>query len=603
MTSFADERPVARPHLRPRLRLGFGWTSAALAVGATILTLLMTASLASFVMRGGFGDPDDAMRLVEARAWLAGQSWFDLTAHRLDPPFGASMHWSRLVDLPLASMIRLLDIVVDQSTAERWTRVAVPTAWLFALYLGMARLATVLLGRGARGTAVLGTLFSGPALISFQPGRIGHHAPETVALIFAVGAALAGLDRVRARQAAFAGALVALALSMSLETLPLLAALCVGIAAAWVVRGPAVAPALVSLGVGLGAALPLVFLATVAPGNWRASVCDAYGAPHLGAGLIGAGGAIILSQAAWLRTWRTRLLGAGAVGLLVLLFIALAYPACLRSPFAGVDPLVRAFWLDRVVESKPLLVFMRTRPMTGLMIALPVVLGLVASLIAARRLGGTAAARFAIVAGLTATGLALGAWQVRAFASVTPLALCGGLYAVEALRSRLATRGLRLAATLAPALILPFTATAWAVILPDDTRAGTSTKAACLAPEALAPLAALPPGAAVAPVDLGSHLLVATPLDVFAAPYHRNDDGNRFMLEVFLAMPDRAAAMLARRHARNVITCGGETDSLATRAPDGLAARLQAGAVPAFLTHVPLHDTPYMVFEVHVPAR
>jgi hypothetical protein len=52
-----------------------------------------------------FPDPDDAMRLIQVRDWLAGQSWFDVTQYRLNPPAGGPMHWSRLVDLPIAAVI------------------------------------------------------------------------------------------------------------------------------------------------------------------------------------------------------------------------------------------------------------------------------------------------------------------------------------------------------------------------------------------------------------------------------------------------------------------------------------------------------------------
>jgi hypothetical protein len=50
---------------------------------------------------------DDAMRLVEVRDLIAGQGWFDLVEHRLDPP-GIAMHWSRLIDAPLAGLILVL---------------------------------------------------------------------------------------------------------------------------------------------------------------------------------------------------------------------------------------------------------------------------------------------------------------------------------------------------------------------------------------------------------------------------------------------------------------------------------------------------------------
>ena len=57
-----------------------------------------------------FPDPDDVMRLVQVRDWLGGQGWFDLTQHRVSPPQGVAMHWSRLVDLPIALPVVLLTL-------------------------------------------------------------------------------------------------------------------------------------------------------------------------------------------------------------------------------------------------------------------------------------------------------------------------------------------------------------------------------------------------------------------------------------------------------------------------------------------------------------
>ena len=56
-----------------------------------------------------FPDPDDTLRLVQVRDLLAGQSWFDVTQYRADAAGGGvPMHWSRLVDLPLAIVIGIL---------------------------------------------------------------------------------------------------------------------------------------------------------------------------------------------------------------------------------------------------------------------------------------------------------------------------------------------------------------------------------------------------------------------------------------------------------------------------------------------------------------
>ena len=63
---------------------------------------------------------DDAMRLVEIRDLIGGQGWFDLFQYRLDPP-GTSMHWSRVIDAPLAALILLLKPLMGMHDAEAAT--------------------------------------------------------------------------------------------------------------------------------------------------------------------------------------------------------------------------------------------------------------------------------------------------------------------------------------------------------------------------------------------------------------------------------------------------------------------------------------------------
>src|SRR5260370_17505466 len=85
--------------------------AAAIAANPKIMIALLWAvvacTLAVPVIKHGVFDAmstDDAMRLVEVRDLIAGQAWFDLAQHRLDPP-GVSMHWSPVVDSPLAALI------------------------------------------------------------------------------------------------------------------------------------------------------------------------------------------------------------------------------------------------------------------------------------------------------------------------------------------------------------------------------------------------------------------------------------------------------------------------------------------------------------------
>ena len=72
------------------------------------------------------GDPDDQMRLLQVRDWVAGQSWWDITQYRMNAPDGGDMHWSRLVDVPLALVIVAATPFLGQATAEQLAATAVP---------------------------------------------------------------------------------------------------------------------------------------------------------------------------------------------------------------------------------------------------------------------------------------------------------------------------------------------------------------------------------------------------------------------------------------------------------------------------------------------
>jgi hypothetical protein len=66
------------------------------------------------------------MRLQQVRDWLAGQSWFDVTQYRVDPPHGLPMHWSRLLDVPLAAVILLVRPFAGQPAGELAACIVVP---------------------------------------------------------------------------------------------------------------------------------------------------------------------------------------------------------------------------------------------------------------------------------------------------------------------------------------------------------------------------------------------------------------------------------------------------------------------------------------------
>jgi hypothetical protein len=80
--------------------------------------------------------------------------------------------------------------------------------------------------------------------------------------------------------------------------------------------------------------------------------------------------------------------------------------------------------------------------------------------------------------------------------------------------------------------------------------------------------------------------------DVFAAPYHRNNDGNTAMLKLMLAPLPTAQQILSDRRVDYVITCSAAPDpNIIKLAPEGLEARLGRGETPDFLELLDLDPT------------
>src|SRR5215213_57222 len=103
---------------------------------ATSALLLYTrwAQINAFVL----ADTDDNLRIMQVRGLIAGQGWYDLRQYRLNPPFGADIHWSRLVDLPIAGIKLALAPWVDGPAAEK---AAVALAPLLPMAAAMAAVA------------------------------------------------------------------------------------------------------------------------------------------------------------------------------------------------------------------------------------------------------------------------------------------------------------------------------------------------------------------------------------------------------------------------------------------------------------------------------
>src|SRR5215210_5741155 len=132
------------------------------------------------------GDTDDNMRMSQVRALLNGQAWFDLRQHRLNAPFGANIHWSRVVDLPLAGLILALRPLIGGAGAEKWAVAIAPLLPYLVALFAVALTVRRLVDRRAYVLAFAALFFAGSTNGMFMPERIDHHGWQLAMLALAV---------------------------------------------------------------------------------------------------------------------------------------------------------------------------------------------------------------------------------------------------------------------------------------------------------------------------------------------------------------------------------------------------------------------------------
>src|SRR5436190_21762117 len=179
----------------------------------------------------GLGDTDDNMRIMQVRAFLHGQGWYDLRQYRLNPPFGAHIHWSRLVDLPIAGLILALRPFLGGAAAERWAVAIAPMLPFLLLLFSLALTARRFLGPTAYILVFTALFFAGSNNGMFTPERIDHHGWQLALLAFGISS-IADKDRVRG--GIMLGLSSALSLAIGLEMIIYLALAGVAMVLFWV---------------------------------------------------------------------------------------------------------------------------------------------------------------------------------------------------------------------------------------------------------------------------------------------------------------------------------------------------------------------------------
>ncbi len=547
-------------------------------------------------------DTDDNMRISQVRALLHGQDWYDLRQHRLNPPFGADIHWSRLVDLPLAALILLFRPLLGGAEAERVAVAVAPLLPYLLLLFGVALTARRLIHPAAFVLAFIALFSAGSTNGMFMPTRIDHHGWQLALLSMAV----AGLaDPKRARGGATLGIATALSLSIGLELLIYLALAGAATVLFWIDdRGEKRRLAAYAVTLAGGTALGFVAFASYAN---RLAVCDALSPVWLSNALLG--GALLFGLA-WLSPtdWKRRLALAAGAAAIVALFHAMMWPHCL-SRLEGVSPEVQRLWLSNVREARP--IYRHGWQVATLLLALPLTGVIGWGLLAWTNRQNRELLRRTLAAAAPALAATLLlAWQTRTAPAAQMLSVVGAIaivWILAPLVKRMKLSIVRAVATVGVALIglgaiVPFAmqAVPGKKSTPRERAIGKANRL-CNSMAAFRPVALQPKGMVFTFVDFGPRVITITHHNSVIGPYHRNGQQIADVMNAFRGSEPQAHAIIAKYHSDYLLTCpnGSTTTIFMAAAPKGFYAQLQQGKVPAWLAPVKLPaDSPFRMWKV-----
>jgi len=565
-------------------RVGLAW--------AVISVLLLVVNWGAITTLR-FPDPDDTLRLVQVRDLLGGQSWFDPTQYRADAPGGGVlMHWSRLVDLPLAVVIFLLSPLLGSANAEVAALVIVPLFTLGCVMLLAARIAWRLMGEEETNFTALIVALSVPVLAQLAPLRIDHHGWQLVFILVALNGLMVRTPMLGGQ---VIGASLAVLLAISVEGLPISVVFFAVLALRWLrdrsqrgwMLGAIQALAIVSA---------VIFVGTRGIGD-LVTHCDAISPVHLGIFLWGAVSLTVLSALEPLPL-AGRLAGFAVTAAGAAAFVALGAPQCATGGgFAELDPLVHDFWYVHILEGMP--VWMQKLDV-ALQYAIVPFIGLYAVISLARQshdwlgqfwrdyaliLGGAILVALLVArAGAAACLIATPplAWQLNRWLRALrvmerPLPRLAGMVGV--------------ACALMPTLPVVI----GGLIVPtmsSSAQANTGVAAVnhlkwsdCKIDASSDILNALEPGEAFVPLHTAPQFLAYSHHSVIATGHHRGSEAMKQVLEISMGSSSDARAMMAERGTRYVFVCPNliEPNNYAFAAPDGFMADLVQGRAPNWL--------------------
>ena len=551
----------------------------------------------------GLPDTDDNMRIMQVRGLLHGQGWYDLRNYRMNPPWGANIHWSRLVDLPIAGLILALRPFLGGAGAERWAVAIAPLLPYALLLFSLAITARRLVAPLAYLLALLAVFFAGSTNGMFMPERIDHHNWQLALLALSM-ASIA--DPKRLRGGIILGISSALSLAIGLEMIIYLALAGAAMVLFWV-DDVEESERLRAYAVSLSGGIAFCYLMFASYDN-SGPVCDALSPVFVSDALLGSA---LMYGLAWLSPadGKRRLALAVAAGVAIAGFHASVWPQCLQKP-EHISPEAQRLWMSYVKEARP--VYRHGWRIATLMVALPVTGAIGFAVLAWRRRRDRDLLRRILavaVPGLVASLLLL--WQTRTGPAAQMMAAVGAgalAWILWPLFWNSKYPWLRVSGAVV-SLLVAIGAAIPAILDLIPEKPSTSSQSdigrannLCSSLWGLHPIALEPKGLVFTFVDLGPRLITLTHHDAIAGPYHRNYPQIVDIMKAWRGSADQAHQIISTKyHSTYVLSCpkSSTTTIFMAETPKGFYGQLERGQVPKWLQSVQLpKDSPFKMWRV-----
>jgi hypothetical protein len=594
-----NEPPRAHSMLRgDTVRWGLIWI--------IISAMLIFSAWDNIITRAGW-DPDDQLRLVQLRDFLNGQSWFDTTQYRMNPPDGAPMHWSRLIELPLAFIILTTKPLFGQAVAEMIAGTSVPLFGFGLTAYILGRITTRLANTQA-GTIAFALTLTSPALIpQFNPMRIDHHGWQIVLAVLGLWT-MQWSDKKRA--GIMLGGALAIWMHISLEGLPAAAAFFVLLGWRWVIEKVQGQRLLWTVASFASASL-LLYFGTQTHGLWAPAYCDTVSPPYIVA-IVSAAIIMLTTIVAKpaQRRWR--------IGVVILAGIAAAAailvmaPQCSGGAFGNLDPLVREYWYAHINEGLPVwhqdlsdVLFILAGPACGL-IAL---IALRSKVTDRETIDTLHTSGYFLTYAIIISLLVFRTVSVAAAFAIPVIAMWINMVFQRYRQSFVPLHRVSLVAAMlflsVPGAFIVQIYTAFDTAFAQEPTAKEKRELAadqkCSSIPSIAALSHIPSARFLAPFDLGPAILMATPHKVLASSHHRNEKAMHDQIEIWRSDPEKSRLFINKHGIQYIAACpfGNEMAFFARKHPAGLWGLLAKGKPPLWLEPMPDMGKGIKVWRVH----